>query len=114
MKLLAALTLTLSLSAYADSDTKRAMRHLQRAVMRIPIVRQTVKAAERKALKVVNMDKKDLKYLIPLALLNAQTIDTSRVMPVKVMLYNGELRPIIRYNVQSGEMNTMVVYNYDF
>jgi hypothetical protein len=114
MKYAALIILLLALPVRADNDAKRAMRHLQRAIMRVPLVKQTVKSIEKRALKRVSLDKKDLKYLIPLAILNAQVIDTSRIAPVKVQLYQGELRPIVRYNVQSGEMNTMVVYNFDF
>lgn len=98
----------------AQDSAKQALRYLEKAVMRVPLVRTSLKATEQHVLSKLSLDKDHLKYLVPLLLLNAKTIDSGKLMPVKIQLFQGELRPAVRYNVDSKDMNTMVIYTSSF
>lgn len=98
----------------AQDSAKEALRHLERAVMRVPLVRTSLKAAEQHVLSKLSLEKDHLKYLAPLLLLNARTLDSGKLAPVKIQLFQGELRPAIRYNMDSKDFNTMVIYTSNF
>lgn len=115
MRLLLFLILPLVSIAQIDrNDSGNATRALEKALMRVPEVKRIVKGAEKKALTTLDIDKDHLKYFAPLIILYSDTIDTGRVLPVKVNVYQGELRPVMKYNVRSGQTDMVVRYGLDF
>lgn len=97
----------LCIQCYA-SPKDQALRHLQRAVTRTRPYKTAVKKLEKQVLTLLPVDKSSLTYLAPVAAALQGRIDTSALGRLRVPVLDGNILPVLRWDMRKGQFDTSV------
>lgn len=110
--------LTISIFLYSSfcwcSDESRALRYVQRAIVKYPAVKKTTKKIEKKAFKYIPFSKKTVGYVggVTIAAIRGG-INTNAFKNVNFKFLGGNCQPNIEYKFD-GTMSSTININWEW
>lgn len=114
MKRLLIISFLISINSVYASDHERAAKHIQKAILAYPEVKDKIKSFRNYAFRKTGISKEHLKYAAMLAPFAQQKITTTKFKNLRWRGENFNLRPDVTYDMRDGSLNTQVNFTLSF